>query len=73
MFALSAAEIEAVQAAWNRGGELCAAVELRRLFPGIADMTKARECARMIAGWTPPAPPVAATVTKRRPKPRATE
>jgi hypothetical protein len=32
---------------------LAAAVELRRLFPGITDITQARECARTIAGWKP--------------------
>ena len=31
-------------------GELSAAVELRRLFPGVTDMVEARECARTIAG-----------------------
>ena len=30
-----------------------AAVELRRLFPGITDNAQARECARTIAGWQP--------------------
>ena len=34
-------------------GELSAAVELRRQFPGITDNAKARACARTIAGWTP--------------------
>ena len=39
------------------GGEFSAAIELRRLFPGITDNAKARECARIIAGWVPlPAP-----------------
>jgi hypothetical protein len=30
-----------------------AAVELRRLFPGITDTAQARSFARTIAGWTP--------------------
>jgi hypothetical protein len=30
-----------------------AAVELHRLFPGISDNDKARDCARTIAGWQP--------------------
>jgi hypothetical protein len=34
-------------------GELSAAVELRRRFPGITDNALARECARTIAGWKP--------------------
>jgi hypothetical protein len=29
------------------------AIELRRLFPGVTDNAKARECARTIAGWKP--------------------
>jgi hypothetical protein len=32
---------------------LSAAVELRRLFPGVMDNAKARECARTIAAWKP--------------------
>ena len=34
-------------------GELSAAIELRRLFPGITDNVQARACARTIAGWKP--------------------
>ena len=30
-----------------------AAIELRRLFPGITDNAQARQCARTIAGWKP--------------------
>ena len=57
MFCVSEAEAAAIRAAYEQGGELSAAVELRRLFPGITDNAKARECARTIAGWTPrPAP-----------------
>ena len=32
-------------------GELAAAVEVRRHFPGIFSTAQARECARIIAGW----------------------
>ena len=39
--------------AYERDGELSAAVELRRRFPGIIDNTTAREQARRIAAWTP--------------------
>ena len=35
MFVVSEAEAAAIRAAFDRGGELSAAVELRRLFPGI--------------------------------------
>jgi hypothetical protein len=37
----------------DQGAELSAAVELRRLFPGVTDMAEARECARTIAGRKP--------------------
>ena len=43
----------AIRTAFNEGGELSAAIELRRLFPGITDNTQARICARTIAGWKP--------------------
>ena len=42
-----------VRSSWLRSGEFAAAVELRRLFPGITDNVQARECARTIAGWKP--------------------
>jgi hypothetical protein len=53
MFVVSDAEAAAIRAAFERGGELSAAVELRRLFPGVTDTAKARECARAIAAWKP--------------------
>src|SRR5690349_19732770 len=53
MFCVSEAEAAAIRAAYEQGGELSAAIELRRLFPGITDTAKARECARTIAGWSP--------------------
>jgi hypothetical protein len=34
-----------------RGGELAAAVELRRHFRGIDSIAQTREYARIIAGW----------------------
>jgi hypothetical protein len=55
------ADAAAIRAAFDRGGELSAAVELRRLFPGVADNAQARECARTIAAWKPlPATPAGA-------------
>jgi hypothetical protein len=51
MFVVSEAEAAAIRIAFDRGGELSAAVELRRLFPGVTDNAQARECARIIAGW----------------------
>jgi hypothetical protein len=53
MFTVSEAEATAIRTAYTEGGELSAAVEVRRLFPGITDLAKARECARTIAGWQP--------------------
>jgi hypothetical protein len=53
MFVVTEAEAAAIRAAFDRGGELSAAVELRRLFPGVTDYTQARACARTIAGWKP--------------------
>ena len=57
MFCVSEAEAAAIRTAYEQGGEFSAAIELRRLFPGITDNAKARECARAIPAWTPlPAP-----------------
>jgi hypothetical protein len=53
MFVISEAEAGAIRAVYHQRGEFSAAVELRRLFPGIASTAQARECARTIAGWQP--------------------
>jgi hypothetical protein len=53
MFVVSETEAAAIRAAFEQSGELAAAVELRRLFPGVTDNMQARECARAIAGWEP--------------------
>ena len=53
MFVVTEAEAAAIRAAFEQRGELSAAVELRRLFPGVLDNKEARECARVIAGWKP--------------------
>ena len=53
MFVVTEAEAAAIRAVYEQRGELSAAVELRRLFPGITDNAQARECARAIAGWKP--------------------
>jgi len=59
MFIVSESEATAIRTAYDQGGELSAAIELRRLFPGITDNEQARACARTIAGWQPlpPLPP----------------
>ena len=53
MFAITEAEAAAIRTAYERDGEFSAAVELRRLFPGITDTSQARQCVRTIAGWKP--------------------
>jgi hypothetical protein len=69
MFVATEADAAAIRATYEQNGELSAAIELRRRFPGIADNEKARQCARSIAGWTPPRAPTA-TVTPLRPRKR---
>jgi hypothetical protein len=54
MFVVTETDAAAIRAIFNEEGELAAAIELRRRFPGISDNTKARECARTIAGWVSP-------------------
>jgi hypothetical protein len=42
MFVVTEAEAAAIRAAFDRGGELLAAVESRRLFPSVTDNAQAR-------------------------------
>jgi len=53
MFAVTEEDAVAIRAIYEQRGEFAAALELRRLFPGIADNAQARACARTIAGWKP--------------------
>jgi hypothetical protein len=53
MFVVTEADAAAIRAIYDRDGELSAAAELRRRFPGFTDNAKAREWVRTIAGWTP--------------------
>ena len=53
MFVVTEAEAAAIRAVFEQRGDLSAAVELRRRFPGITDNAQARDCARIIAGWKP--------------------
>ena len=68
MFVVSESDAAAIRTAYERGGELSAAVELRRLFPGIQDNDDARACARTIVGWQPlpPLPPKKPRACKTR-------
>ena len=72
MFVVSEADAAAIRTAYEQGGELSAAIELRRLFPGITDNENARRCARSIAGCTPlPVPKVKQRPASRRSRPAA--
>jgi hypothetical protein len=67
MFTVSDAEAAAVRDAFEKNGALSAAIELRRLFPGIQDNGTAQDMARAIVGWRAPALPQA-SVTQLRPR-----
>jgi hypothetical protein len=54
MFVLTQEQATTIRTAYEDRGELSAAVELRRLFPGIATIKAARECVRSIAVWALP-------------------
>jgi hypothetical protein len=61
MFFVTEVDADAIRAIFNQEGELSAAIEMRRRFPGITDNAKARTSVRTIAGWKPPpAPPCSA-------------
>jgi hypothetical protein len=66
MFLVTESDADAIRTIFNQEGELSAAIELRRRFPGITDNAKARACARTIAGWTPL--PAASSVIPLRPR-----
>jgi hypothetical protein len=54
MFVVSEAEAAAIRAAFEQQGELAAAIELRRLFPGITETAQAREgSVQKLGGWGP--------------------
>jgi hypothetical protein len=64
MFVITEADAAAIiRAAYEQEGELSAAIEVRRLFPGITDNAEARACARTIAGWKP-LPAAACQITR---------
>ena len=48
MFVVSEEAAAAIRTAYEQEGELSAAIELSRLFPGITDNAEARACARNI-------------------------
>jgi hypothetical protein len=53
MVVISEADAAALRTIFQQRGEFSAAIELRRLFPGITDNAQARECVRTIASWRP--------------------
>ncbi|HEY2528489.1 MAG TPA: hypothetical protein VGJ20_11190 [Xanthobacteraceae bacterium] len=63
MFLVTEAGTAAIRAIFEQEGELSAAIEVRRLFPGIGDNAEAWACTRTIAGWKPL--PAAACQTPR--------
>jgi hypothetical protein len=68
MFVVTEEDAAAIRTAYEQGGELLAAIELRRLFPGITDNAKARLHARTIVGWQPLPPKAPRSVTRLRPR-----
>jgi hypothetical protein len=65
MFSITDSEAAAIRTAFDRDGELSAAVELRRLFPGVTDNAKAWSLVRITAGCRP-LPVVRCPVTRLR-------
>lgn len=68
MFVVSEEAATSIRTAYEQEGELSAAIEVRRLFPGVSDNAKARACARSIAAWQtlPPKPQKPRVVSLRR-------
>ena len=69
MFVVTEADAAAIRAVYQQRGELSAAIELRRRFPGVTDNAEAREWARTIAGWKPLPAALPLRPVKRMPKP----
>ena len=65
MFIVTEEDAAAIRAAFERSGELSAAIELRRRFPAIEDNAEARAQARTIARWKPPLLPLKPRPVKR--------
>src|ERR1700735_2467750 len=65
MVPVSEPEAREIRAIFNQEGELSAAIELRRRFPGITDNAKARAHVRTIAEWKPPPSPPCSVIRLR--------
>jgi hypothetical protein len=58
MFTVTEADAAAIRRVFEEEGEMSAIIEVRKRFASISDNAKARDCARIIAGWQPlPMPP----------------
>ena len=68
MFIVTEADAAAIRATLAQEGELSAAAEFRRRFPGFTDNAKAREWVRTIAGWKPLSIPAKRPVVARKPR-----
>jgi hypothetical protein len=66
MYVISESDAAAIRTVFERDGELSAAIEVRRRFPGITGNEQARAQARVIAGWEP-LPVTLHPVTQLRP------
>lgn len=65
VFTVSEAEVAAIRAAYQDGGEAAAIAEVRQLFPFITDDAEAARWMKTIAGWRP-LPPAAPKGAPRR-------
>jgi hypothetical protein len=65
VFIITEADANAIRAVFDQEGELSAAIEVRRLFPDIAENDETQECARTVAGWKP-LPAAACQITRLR-------
>ena len=69
MFCVTEGEAAVIRAIFHEEGELTAAIQLRRMFPGVTDNVQARLHARTIAGWKPaPSRPASGVVLQLRPR-----
>jgi hypothetical protein len=67
MFLVTETVATTIRAVFVQDGELAAAIELRRLFPGITDNAMARAHVRAIAAWQPLPPQSPAQVIRLTP------
>jgi hypothetical protein len=71
MFVVTDAVASTIRAIFTQDGELAAAIELRRLLPGITNKAMARAHVRAIAGWQPLPSVAACQIVPMRPRRRS--